>query len=178
MRYDPDCEYSRQHLAITLACRLDEAGFKKKVFEEKSTWKPSTKEHVFSRGIEGTELEIYVYTTIVDDPQLGMAVRSTGKDAIRVNVRAPDVKLAIVKEGRVNRFGSITSIVERTIERARDAYRQGKKSGRCYRCGAQRALSKKGNWYCTKVCWKKPERLTGPKAFKDIRKGKTQHFLR
>tara|TARA_B100000131_G_scaffold213207_1_gene204972 strand:- start:1157 stop:1711 length:555 start_codon:yes stop_codon:yes gene_type:complete len=160
MHYDPECEYSRQHLAISITSRLDDAGFEKvDVIEySKSAYRSiQTKEHIYERDIDDTGLKVQVYTTIVDDNNLGMTVRTTGKDAIRVNVRSPDIKRALITETRVNRTGEISDIVERMIQRARDVYKLGRQSGKCHKCGAPRAMSKAGKWYCAKVCWKSEE---------------------
>ena len=154
MLYDAECEYSRQHLAISIASRLTEAGFERITEQIRDV---VVKEHLYERGVDGTDLKIQVYTTIVDDNNLGMMVRSTGKDAIRVNVRHPDIKRALVTETRVNRTGACSDIVDRMIERARESYKLARTSGKCHKCGSPRALSKAGKWYCANVCWKTDE---------------------
>lgn len=167
MRYDPECKYSRQHLAISIAARLSEAGFIK--VESDNFSRPShsilqTKEYLYERTIDETDLKVQVFTTIINDSDLGMIVRSTGKDAIRVNVRSPSVKRALISETRVNRTGEVDDIVERMVQRARDAYKLGRQSGKCHKCGAPRALSKAGKWYCAKVCWKTEDEKLRDKA--------------
>ncbi len=156
MRYDPECEYSRQHLAITIVSKLTESGFTR--VEEDGARVSSTpwqvKEHLYERDIDDIGLKVQVYTTVVDENALGLTVRATGRDAIRVNVRSPKVNRALVTETRVNRTGEIDDIVERMIQRARDAYKLGRQSGKCHKCDSPRALSKAGKWYCAKVCWK------------------------
>ena len=154
MRYDPTCEYSRQHLAISLISCLTNAGFQRAY----SVGRPHMTEHLYERSVDGTDLKIQVYTTIVDDNNLGVVVRSTGKDAIRINVRDPEIERAIITETRVNRTGKCSDIVERMIHRARDAYKLALQSEKCYKCGSTRALSSKsGKWYCANICWKTAE---------------------
>lgn len=160
MRYDPECEYSRQHLAISIASRLSDAGFQR----EYSVALPTMTEHMYERDIDDTGLKVQVYTTIVDDASLGMIVRSTGKDAIRVNVRSSEIDRALITETRVNRTGEVDDIVERMIQRARDAYKLGRQSGQCHKCGSPRAMSKAGKWYCAKVCWKTEDEKIRDKA--------------
>ena len=86
MRYDPECEYSRQHLAITIVSKLTESGFTR--VEEDGARVSSTpwqvKEHLYERDIDDIGLKVQVYTTVVDDNALGLTVRATGRDAIRV----------------------------------------------------------------------------------------------
>jgi len=188
MRYDSECEYSRQYLAISIASRLADAGFERvndsKITELGLTGLIQTKEYLYERDVDDTDLKIQVYTTIVDDNDLGMVVRSTGKDAIRVNVRSPEIKRALVTETRVNRTGEIEDIVERMIGRARDAYKIACESGKCPKCDAPRAMSKNGNWYCAKVCWKSEEEKIQDSAayraknFKPRRPGRRWGYLR
>jgi len=159
MHYDPECEYSRQHLAISIVDKLTGAGFTR-VTDDKcrtSSLPYQIKEHLYERVIEGTNLKVQVYTTIVDNPTLGVIVRATGKDAIRVNVRSPDVNRPLINETRINRMGEVDAIVDRMIQRARDAYRTARQSGKCHKCSSPRAMSKAGKWYCAKVCWKTDE---------------------
>ena len=159
MRYDPECEYSRQHLAITIVSKLTESGFVRTehVDSKISSLPWQMKEHLYERDIDDIGLKVQVYTTVVDDPSLGLTVRATGKDAIRVNVRSPEVNRALITETRINRTGEVDDIVERMIQRARDAYKLGRQSGSCHKCGSPRAMSKAGKWYCAKVCWKTDE---------------------
>jgi hypothetical protein len=163
LRYDPSCEYSRQHLAISIASRLEEAGFER-VKNPGFTPGIQILERLYERKIENTDLHIQVCTTIIDDNAFGMSVRTNGKDAIRINVRAPDVKRPIISETRVNRTGQCENIVDRMIQRARDAYRLGKHSGKCDKCGSQRARSKSGKWYCAAICWKTKEEKVKDRA--------------
>ena len=157
MRYDPNCEYSRQHLAILLASRLSDAGFERTHEHTAGLDKPEMAEHVYERSIDNTDLKVQVYTTIVDDDSFSMIVRGTGKDAIRINVRAPDITRPIITETRINRTGKCSDIVDRMIQRARDAYKLGRKAGSCFKCGSTHAMSKAGKWYCGNVCWKSDE---------------------
>ena len=164
MHYDSGCEYSRQHLAISIVSKLAEAGFEK-VESNSSSKSFQTKEYLYERIIDGTDLKIQVYTTVIDDNNLGMIARSMGRDAIRVNVMAPPpIARVLITEPRVNRVGEIEDIVERMLDRARAAYKSGRKSGSCHQCGAPRALSKAGKWYCAKICWKSSEEKMRDKA--------------
>ena len=147
MSYDSTCKYSRQNLAISLTAKLESAGFARSNLR-------NTREWVYDRPIEGTNLRIRVYTSVVQNRELGLSVH---KDVIRVHVVSPDMPRPMFAEARVDKTGDVKSICDHTIERAREAYVAGKKSGKCHKCGSPKAFSKKGNWYCAKICWKSPE---------------------
>jgi hypothetical protein len=79
-------------------------------------------EIVYARahGVDG-RYKIVIYTSI----RRGAAdARSCGKDAIRVCGIFEDAEgsFGVVKLPRVHRTGSVEAVLERTIERAREAY--------------------------------------------------------
>lgn len=157
MKYDPTCEFSRQNLALSIISRLEEAGFKEDHYSAPGVLHEFLHELVYKFPIKGTNLSVKIFTSVVRDTVYGLIARREGKDAIRVNVSSPDVRRAIISEKRVNRTGQTDNIVERMLDRARDAYRLGRQSGNCHMCGAPRAMSKGNKWYCAQVCWKTDE---------------------
>ena len=160
MHYDPKCEFSRQSLALSLIAQLEEKGFT----QTSQSPSPEWSELVYHFPIKGTPLFVRIFTSVVKDSSYGLIARTTGKDAIRINVVSPDVKRALVTETRINRAGNIDSIIDRTLDRARDAYRLGQQAGVCKKCGAPRAQSKAKKWYCSSVCWKTEEEKSTDQA--------------
>jgi hypothetical protein len=144
MDYDHHETFHRKFLATHLRDALITAGF---------TVQPARRdveEEVWKRGVEGTKFQIAVYTTIVGDQ-----VRSVGKDAIRVvglYENGGQVK-GKLKSRSVHRTGKVEDIKERTIQRARETWKECKSHGNCH-CGAPLLVSKKGNAYCADLCWK------------------------
>ncbi len=108
-------EMSRE--AITT--RLEEAGFKRE---------PRSGEITYSRRHDrDTRLVVFVYTSIAEDGSKG---RGCGEDAIRVIAlfqwtRKGDTQVRSKKlyTGRVFRVTSVEGVLDRMMERARDAYR-------------------------------------------------------
>jgi hypothetical protein len=143
--YDPNLKILRELLALSIINRLDEAGFTESGFDDK------TKEKVYSRNISGTNIDVKVYTTVV-----GMEVRGSGKDAIRVcatyKTKSGSQK-GIVKSSRVNRHGNIEDIVERMISRMRKTWRSAQTGKKCLKCGAPTFVAKSGKDTCAEICW-------------------------
>jgi hypothetical protein len=171
MKYDPENPAHRQELADKMKAKLGAAGFKL------STDRTRDPGREYGGGFKGKEevwvfqhrkdpgLEVQVFTSITQ----GGAVRSKGADAIRVclvvknkaklaDPNSPDAKqFDLGSECRVHRTGDIDDIVERTVERARDAYKRANEVERCRDCQAPMATSKAGKRFCSEVCWtKKP----------------------
>lgn len=116
-------------------------------------------EDIFERevvaGGKPTGLFVVVYTSIVNG-----SVRAKDSDAIRVTVegRKKDGTMrGIAKSKRVFRTGTIEGILERTLERMREAYKRGLKANgdRCKSCGAPLFVSRKENLVCLDLCWLK-----------------------
>ena len=110
---------------------------------------PRCNELVFERGVSQGKF-VQVYTSIV-----GSSVRSKGKDAIRVVgiYKGSKGDLPIFKAKRVNRVGDASRIAERVLSRMREAWTEVRyESGVCH-CGAPKAISKAGNFYCAERCW-------------------------
>lgn len=176
VKYDPQNQAHRTELADKLKTRLGEAGFK---LSEDRTRDPGRR---YGSGYKGREevfvfqhrkdpgLEVQVFTSIVT----GGEVRSKGADAIRVclvyknkakitNPESEDAKqYDLGSECRVHRTGDIDDIVERTVQRARDAYTRANQVDRCKKCGAPMAMSKAGKSYCSEVCWTKTDAAPVP----------------
>lgn len=177
MPYDPTSAGHRTWLAFSLKGMLTKAGFKQldpETFEaeireaKKHSAYPARRrrwgggprvdvirggrEEVWERATPAPNVSIRVFTTIV-----GNEVRTKAKDAIRVqlvyknglNVRR------LTSEKRVNRTGDAHKIVDRTLERMRNAFEEGKTLQKCERCGAPKFKSKKGNFVCADICWDK-----------------------
>ena len=169
MKYDPENPAHRQELADKMKAKLGAAGFKL------STDRTRDPGRQYGGGFKGKEevwvfqhrkdpgLEVQVFTSITQ----GGSVRSKGADAIRVclvvknkaklaDPNSPDAKqYDLGSECRVHRTGDIDDIVDRTVERARDAYRRANEVERCSRCSAPLATSKAGKKFCSEVCWLK-----------------------
>ena len=167
MKYDPESASHRQELADKMKEKLGAAGFKL------STDRTRDPGRQYGGGFKGKEevwvfqhrkdpgLEVQVFTSITS----GGEVRSKGADAIRVclivknkaklaDPKSPDAKqYDLGSECRVYRTGDIDNIVERTVERARDAYKKANEVERCRDCQAPMATSKAGKRFCSEVCW-------------------------
>jgi hypothetical protein len=149
--YNPDSVTDRALLASCLTGMLTRSGFTRQNIV-------GTNEAVYGRRVDGTRLDVLVYTSIVQTPAGSFAhetVRKVGADAVRVCVvyRPIDGKQrGIAKETRVHRTGQVGAIVERTLERMRLAWTSAKAAPRCH-CGAPKFTSKAGNEVCGDLCW-------------------------
>lgn len=148
----------RAILASAIIAKLHECGFKEVVTTRDSGDNILshfvTEEKIFARTIK-PHMEVRVYTTIIDHPRVGAAVRSIGTDAIRVRViyktTMGDIR-GIGKQRRVNRTGKISAITDRMHQRLRDAWSLGRTAKCCGNCGAPMFTSKKGNEVCAEIC--------------------------
>ena len=149
--YDPEDAQQRQLLAETMSRRLEKAGFR--LLPRRGVQEDV---YVFDH-LKAPGFQVKVYTSIQ-----GGRVRSKDADAIRVCLVYADEAsrkggegrtIGISSECRVVRRGEIEAIVERTLERARDAYRRVSETERCRACGAPMATSKAGKLYCAERCW-------------------------
>jgi uncharacterized protein YjeT (DUF2065 family) len=170
MKYDPENPAHREELANKMKEKLGAAGFKLSTDRTRDPgrqyggggWKGKEEVWVFQHR-KDPGLEVQVFTSITS----GGSVRSKGADAIRVclvvknkaklaDPNSPDAKqYDLGSECRVHRTGDIDDIVDRTVERARDAYRRANEVERCSRCSAPLATSKAGKKFCSEVCWLK-----------------------
>lgn len=147
--YDPEDSEQRRLLAETMSQRLKKAGFRLL-----PTRGGQEDVYVFDH-LKAPGFQVKVYTTIQ-----GGRVRSKDADAIRVCLvyageadRKEGRAVGISSECRVVRRGEIDAIVERTLERAREAYKRVNSTERCRACGAPMATSKAGKSYCAERCW-------------------------
>ena len=112
-------------------------------------------ERIFAFPVKGAPgVEVRVYTSVV-----GTRVRAYAADAIRVALVycAEDGSTrGLAKDARVFRVGVISDIVDRMLQRARDAYAKAIRLPRCADCGAPTFQSKHGNAVCARVCWTLP----------------------
>jgi len=146
--YDPEDRASRQELASLVTDRLKGAGFK---------LLPSHGEDVYQfQHRKDPGLRVLVYTSIWNGE-----MRLKAKDAIRVVVlydqkrnrekkTVPLHSLPIVKRSPKS---TVQELVERVVDRARDAYRFANEVDRCHKCTAPIAISKAGKPYCAEICW-------------------------
>lgn len=165
LKYDPHRQRDREALAWKLTSALYEKGFREVTL-------PRTKELVFEfphRTVPRMKVRIYT-SAVRKQGGANLEVRGEGNDAIRVIVvytRTNGQERGVFKERRVNRSGSsVQSIVDRTLQRGREAYADiPKPEHRCPHCGAPKAKSKRrkdrrtgkmvgGNMYCAELCWK------------------------
>lgn len=164
--YDPENPAHRAELAQKLTQKLGDAGFK--LSEDRTrdpgryygSFKGKEDVYVFQHR-KDPGLEVQVFTSVTS----GGSVRAKGADAIRVCLvyknkikqKNPEAEEArqydLGSACRVYRTGDIDNIVERTVERAREMYKAANEVERCPRCRAPMAISKKGNKFCTEVCF-------------------------
>jgi len=160
--YDPKVPILRQMLALSVLGRLEEAGFVEEPPKEKLA-RPELAEKVFSRivGSPRDGLKVMVYSTVVGDGDtVPYEVRGAGKDAIRVSsvyVTKDGETRGITSDRRVNRHGDIDDIVERMVERMRDAWKACQTREKCGSCGAPKFQAKSGKKVCAEICWVTPE---------------------
>lgn len=181
--YDATNPAHRAELAAKLKQKLEAIGF------TLSTDRSRDPGRLYGQGYKGREevyvfkhrkdpgLEVQVFTSIAG----GGEVRSKGADAIRVclvyknKAKQADSESAearqynLASECRVNRVGDIDDIVERTVSRAREAYKKANQVERCRDCTAPMALSQAGKQFCAEVCWtKRPGYKPKTSAFVDV----------
>ncbi len=148
IEYNPSITMHRKHLAQRILLMLAAADFHEQAVA-------TAKERVFYRMVEGTNLRVMVYTTVVGCGDLA-EVRCMGKDAIRVSAVYRDSRgkdRGVARETRINRTGTADAIVERTLHRMRKVYVIARGLPRCH-CGAPMFTSSKGNIVCADLCWK------------------------
>lgn len=172
--FDPSSAAHRAALAAALRERLTAAGFHRTAERTRDPGR------VYSSGFTGREevydlthrkdpgLTVRVFSSIV-----GEGVRGRGADAIRVALvyrnldkrRDPDAEggrvYTLEDETRVFRVGTIEAIVDRVIERCREAYQAANLVERC-RCGAVIATSRQNKRFCAETCWLKNHRRYDP----------------
>ena len=180
--YDPNFPFSRQMLALSIVNQLEDSDFKdvtqldwKSKHHRPMTWQH---ERVYERNVDSRGLiKIKVYTTVTEKAS-NLTVRGSGSDAIRVcgtyQTRSGK-EVGILSEKRVHRTGNIEDIVERMLQRMRQAWKLLKNPKTCDRCGAPKFTSKAGNQVCAEICWKTDEQKRG----EDIaRKTKAKRWIR
>ena len=154
--YDPTLPILREMLAMSILNKLEECGF------EETDTDAKTSERVFARSIPAANIDVNVYTTVVDQQ-----VRASGKDAIRVCAvyTAKDgTKKGVVKSTRVHRTGNIEDIVSRMHQRMRSTWKSAKTGECCGQCGAPKFVAKSGNKVCAEICWVTPEEKAASKT--------------
>jgi len=154
MVYNPNEQYSRTDLAVKLQCKLLESGFERDKTLERGP--EHIREHVYARKVNA-DIYVAVYTSCSGHRGI-ISARNKGKDAIRVTTvyKTKDGRQrGLGKQRRVFRTGKIDDIVERTVERAREAWKVGLSPKTCQACGAPKFVSKQGNHVCAEACWTK-----------------------
>jgi hypothetical protein len=148
--YDPSDPSDRMELARQLKQRLEAAGFK---LDPSGRGEEDVYEFIHRKD---PGLKIKVYTSIYKG-----STRAKAADAIRVVMLyqqqrtaekkvVPMGKMPIVKRSPKS---TIETLVERVVDRARDAYKEINNVERCTKCQAPRATSKAGKKYCAELCW-------------------------
>lgn len=99
---------------------------------------PGTSEMVFEREIPKNDFAVRIYSTIT--PNSGVS-REVGKDAIRIQLFNKKKERPIKSEGRVNRTGTEDGVMERTRQRARDAWAWATKKE--HQCGCGGLMTKR-----------------------------------
>jgi len=167
--YDPKLRILREMLAMSILNKLEECGFEEIEHVQLGSAYAKTAERVFARSIPNANIEVSVFTTVV-----GQAVRSSGKDAIRVcaTYTAKDgSKKGIVKSTRIHRTGNIDDIVERMYSRMRETWKAAETGECCGQCGAPKFVSKNGNKVCAEICWlTEEEKKNNQRPYKKRRK--------
>lgn len=150
MDYDAESQASREALAISFEIAMHFAGFKREETD------PHTRERVFSREVPGTGIRVKIFSSVIEGGLSGQTVREAGKDAIRVVAlyKGRDGRdRGVAKTTRVHRVGQVGAIMDRTLERAREAWSKAKTGQRCPSCGAPKFTAKSGNLVCAEICW-------------------------
>ena len=178
--YNPEDPNHRAALARKILDTLTKAGFRQT--HEARALEVVMERPVKAQSGEIPNTIIRVYTTVdVRHPRIrncpgcrdarfacpvhALSVRGCGKDAIRVcalylenqqalSEKAPRAR-GLTKHRRVHRTGQLDAIVERMMERARDAWRAVCKRPRCRHCGAPTFTAKSGKDVCAAICWEK-----------------------
>jgi len=145
MRYDPVSFLHRHALANGILNTVKAKGFQQVTVE-------GCYEDVFAKPLS-SRVQVRVYTSV----EAGV-VRDCGSDAIRVctvyATRDGSVR-GVGHETRVNRVGEMNSIVARLAERIAQSMEAANELPCCPDCGAPKFKSKKGNWVCADLCWKR-----------------------
>ena len=150
--YDPEDPSDRRELADRLKKRLEAAGFKL------DTSRNSGEDVYVFQHRKDPGLFLKLYTSVYRG-----TTRAKAQDAIRVTMLyqqqrtkektvIPLGKMPIVKRSPKS---TIDQIVERVVDRARDAYKKINDVERCTKCQAPMAVSKLGKKYCAELCWLK-----------------------
>lgn len=168
--YDPENPDHRADLARQILDTLTRAGFEQT--HDARGLEVIMERPVRSKSGELKHTVIRVYTTVdVRHPRIqgcpgcldarfacpvhALSVRGCGKDAIRVCAvyLGQDKSRGLTKHRRVNRTGQLQAIVDRMMERARDAWRDVVHRPRCRRCAAPTFQAKSGKDVCAAICW-------------------------
>jgi hypothetical protein len=164
-KYDGDNPEHRRALGQKLTEKLGEKGFKLSTERTRDHSRYGGQEQVWVfNHRKDPGLEIRVFTSVTPSGQ----ARETGADAIRVCLSYknkakqanPDSTEAreydLGGSCRVFRTGNIDDIVERTVDRAREAYIKANEVARCPKCKAPMAISQRTNKpFCSETCWLK-----------------------
>ena len=158
--YDPSIPLLREMLALSVLNKLEECGFEILPNPRKQLGlsRPELVEKVYVRNIDREgRLKVKVFTSVIGgDNDVPLAVRPEGKDAIRVcatYTTNDGHERGLVKETRINRTGNIEDIVDRMHQRMRSAWKSARGVQKCYKCGAPKFTTKKGNLACAEICW-------------------------
>ena len=113
----------------------------------------------------GDRIELCVFSSVVWSNG-HLAARPDSKDAIRVSLVytcQEGGKRGLRSDTRINRTGTVQSILERVQQRTMAAFAAVDGLPRCH-CGAPKFTSKAGNLVCAEACWTRKAPAPAPAA--------------
>jgi hypothetical protein len=117
------------------------------------------KEIVFSKdGFDNPGIFIQCYSSVVRTRSGAYEAREVGSDAIRViglykSERQGGILPLVRSDSRINRTGTIPSIIERTLACIHAVSLVCEDPPKCRNCGAPLFTSKAGREVCAEICW-------------------------
>lgn len=121
---------------------------------------PLVKEIVFKKdGFDIPGIHLLCYSSVVRNKSGAYEAREVGWDAIRVvglyTTESSNGTYPLVRaDSRINRAGTIPSIIERTLACIHAVSLVCESPIICRNCGAPCFISKAGREVCAEICWK------------------------
>lgn len=120
---------------------------------------PLVKEIVFKKdGFDIPGIHLLCYSSVVRNKSGAYEAREVGSDAIRViglykSERQGGILPLVRSDSRINRAGTIPSIIERTLACIHAVSLICEAPPKCRNCGAPLFISKAGREVCAEICW-------------------------
>lgn len=120
---------------------------------------PLVKEIVFKKdGFDIPGIHLLCYSSVVRNKSGAYEAREVGSDAIRViglykSERQGGILPLVRSDSRINRAGTIPSIIERTLACIHAVSLVCEAPAKCPNCGAPLFISKAGREVCAEICW-------------------------